>query len=503
MTILMTGLCEKGADQIWKQCNDALYAQGITWLEEAAHAGDADAWYFLGSCYSWGDGAVGFNEKKAYECYLKGALAGSARAVLGALRAGQYDEQMKQSAKYSIEDSYQKVREAAEMGDVYAAWQIAKAIEWEDLVDYMPAQDAAREKCLEWYEIAADGGIIPAMVKMGKCCKDGLYREKDEKEALRWANLCAGCGEVWGLFNMGDHYRDEDNPDAAFQYYLAAARQGSPRAMLYAGKMYLNAQGTERDIQEAVRLLEDAASRNESESFKELGDLFYKDELVERDDEMAFYWYGKAYAAGIKETALPLANLYLRPSDEQDVPRAEKLLREAAKIDAYGQANLALGNIYRNGLGGEIDMQQAISWYKKGAMLGNPECMEILGCLYFQGEEGIDRDYAKAYEWLKRCEDAGSLQSSSKLAYLYMKGEGCVADENKAMELFERAARTECDGYALYELGFMYERKNESPEDLERAAQCYQKAIEMGNESASRRFAHFKKGIFGHWKITY
>ena len=54
MTILMTGLCEKGADQIWKQCNDAMYAQGVTWLEEAAYAGDAEAWFFLGHCYSWG-----------------------------------------------------------------------------------------------------------------------------------------------------------------------------------------------------------------------------------------------------------------------------------------------------------------------------------------------------------------------------------------------------------------------------------------------------------------
>ena len=224
---------------------------------------------------------------------------------------------------------------------------------------------------------------------------------------------------------------------------------------------------------------------------------------MERDDEKAFYWYGKAYAAGIKEVALPLARLYLRPSDEQDTVRAEKLLREAAGIETDGQASLALGNIYRDGLNGEIDMKQAVSWYEKGASQGNPECMEILGCLYFQGEEGVDRDYAKAFEWLNRCEEAGSLQSASKLGYLYMKGEGCTADENKAKELFERAAQTECDGYALYELGFIYERKNESPEDLERAAQCYQKAIEMGNESASRRFSHFKKGLFGRWKITY
>ena len=49
MTILMTGLCEKGADQIWKQRNDAMYAQGVTWLEEAAYAGDAEAWFFGGT----------------------------------------------------------------------------------------------------------------------------------------------------------------------------------------------------------------------------------------------------------------------------------------------------------------------------------------------------------------------------------------------------------------------------------------------------------------------
>ena len=92
-------------------------------------------------------------------------------------------------------------------------------------------------------------GIIPAMVKMGKCCQNGTYREKDEKEALRWANQCAASGEVWGLFQMGEHYRQEEDWEVAFQYDYAAAKQGSSRAMLYLGQMYLNGQGTERDIQ--------------------------------------------------------------------------------------------------------------------------------------------------------------------------------------------------------------------------------------------------------------
>ena len=90
-----------------------------------------------------------------------------------------------------------------------------------------------------------------------------------------------------------------------------------------------------------------------------------------------------------------------------------------------------------------------------------------------------------------------------KLAFLYMKGQGCEADETKARELFEKGAESECDGYALYELGYLYERKNESYEDLEKAAEYYRRAISMGNESAARRFSHFKKGLFGRWKVTY
>ena len=95
MAELMSELCEKGVELIWKQCNEALFPQGLEYLKEAAEKGDAEALFFLGHCCSWGDGSVGFNDKKAYEYYLAGAQAGSIRCVLGAARAGQYDDRMK------------------------------------------------------------------------------------------------------------------------------------------------------------------------------------------------------------------------------------------------------------------------------------------------------------------------------------------------------------------------------------------------------------------------
>ena len=431
MAILMTGLCEKGVELIWKQCNEELYPQGIEYLEEAAHAGDAEGWFFLGNCYSWGDGAVGFSDKKAYECYKKGIEGGSVRCVLGAARAGQFDEELKKASPCTLEESYRAVLQSAEEGDAFSAFQIAAAYEWEAIFDLLQPEEQKRENCYKWYEQAAKGGIVSAMVKVGKCCLNGQYVPKNEEMALKWADRCAALGNAWGLYRMGLHHLNLGNMEAAWEYFEAAAKQGALKAFLHLGRMYLNGQGTERDIGKAVEALEQAAKAEEPESFAELG------------------------------------------------------------------------NMSRDGIGGIPDIEQAVSWYEKGAEMGNAECMEILGCLYFQGEDGLDTDYVKAFSWLDQCHKAGTLQSYSKLAFLYMKGYGCDIDEERARELFEKAAETECDGYAFYELGYLYERKNESPEDLEKAAQYYRRAVEMGNESAGRRFSHFKKGMFGKWKVIY
>ena len=44
MAELMSELCEKGVELIWKQCNEALFPQGLEYLKEAAEKGGE---YFL------------------------------------------------------------------------------------------------------------------------------------------------------------------------------------------------------------------------------------------------------------------------------------------------------------------------------------------------------------------------------------------------------------------------------------------------------------------------
>ena len=502
MAILMTELCEKGVDLIWKQCDETQFSKGMEYLEEAMRAGDPEALFFLGYCFSWGDGATGFNDQKAYECYKEGARSGSYRCVPGALRAGRFDDVMRKEARFTEQESYEAVLDAAKQGDAFAAWQIGAALEWEEPVIFTLWPDMRIKDCLYWYEKAAEGGVVNAMVKAGKCYMEGRYTEQDTEKGNYYANNAASLGHAWGLYRMGIYYQEKGNDEAAFDYFAAASSQGDKNAPYCLGCMYLTGRGTDKDIKRAIEELEVAADRENKQCLLELGDIFYRDELVERDNERAFFWYSRAYSVGESRAALPLGHLYLSAWDKQDYQKAAKLFIESAKTEEDGSAFLALGNMSRYGIGQEPDLELALHLYELGAERGNAECMEILGNLYFQGEE-VEEDHGKAFHWLETCRQNGTLQSYDILGYLYLKGDGCEADVELAKELLLIAVEDECDGFASYALGYLYEQQEESAEDLDMAAAYYQYAIDLGNESAARRFSHFKKNLFGKWKIVY
>ena len=553
MSEYRTVRCAQGADLIWKQCNEALFNDGLLKLETAAREGDSEAWYFLGHCYSFGDGGAGYNARKAYDCYRKGVRGGSALAAAGAYAAGLYDESMAKISPRTLSENYHLIREMAEAPDPYAAWQLASLIEEEKAGELLadkpapaknpeepsekpsekssekpsgepsgasPAEPSGEapepsaaaeaevvsedpvpvpEESFRWYEIAAKGGIVRAMEKVGECLKTGTYTEKSTSRYLDYAAKAASLVRAWGLLETGLHVREE-RPEDAFLYMDASARQGSLEAEYHLGMMYLRGEGCERNVREGEACLREAAARGHAGSALELGNLFYQDILVEREDDQAYFWYSRAYEAGEKDAVLPLARLCMGETENRSLHRAEALLLEADETDETGEAALALGNLYRDGLLGAPDPESAIEWYRRGAAKENAECMELLGSLYFQGEDGIETDYDRAFIWLSRCYEKGTLQQKSRLAYLYLKGFGCEADEEKAIRLFQEASEYEYDGFALYELGYIYETRD-TKDALDMAADYYRKAAAMGNENAVKRLQHFKKNIFGRWRV--
>lgn len=499
MAVLMSELCSQGADLIWKQCNEELFAQGLEYLERAAEDGDADALFFLGHCYSWGDAAVGFNDKKAYECYLAGAEAGSARCVLGALRAGQYDERLQAQARYSLAESLQIVMEAAAGGEPYAAYQLADGFYYDDFYDILPKSERAAGNCFKWYEKAGEGGIVNAMERAGKCCFSGTYTRKDVSAGLYWAEKAAAAGSAWGLLKMGLFTLEQQDYEAAFAYLYAAARQGDEEAPFYLGEMCLNGAGTEQDTEQAIAFFEEAARHDNRESFVRLGQIYSEGEY--ENYERACYWYSRAYSAGDHQVGLALGRLYCMPGEYQDFQKAERLLAEYAQGEEDGQACCLLAHLYHEGLIPGSGAEKAAAYFEQGASMGNDECIQILGHLYFEGEE-LPQNYARAYELLNSSWEKGTLRELCQLAYLCRNGYGCEKDEKRAAELYRKAAETEKNADAYYELGSLYEKGTQIQRDLEQAVDYYRQAALLGNDSARRRLTHFKRNIFGKWKYV-
>ena len=503
MAELMSELCEKGVELIWKQCNEALFPQGLEYLKEAAEKGDAEALFFLGHCCSWGDGSVGFNDKKAYEYYLAGAQAGSIRCVLGAARAGQYDDRMKRASRYSLNESFELVAEAAKRGDAFSAYQIAEAFFYEDVYEILPKSERWAGHCFKWYEEAGDGGIVKAMRKAGSFCFSGTYTLKNEKRGLYWAEKAAASGDAWGLLHMGLYTLERQEFEAAFAYFYAASCQGDETSPFYLGELYMNGLGIEQDFPQAAACFEEAARHENREALLRLGELYSEETF--RDDEKAYYWYSRAYGCGKKEAGLALARFCLAPGEHRDLQKAESLLTEYASEDNHWadqkEACLLLGQMYEGQTEGmpETDWNRAVEYYERGAAQGSEMCKERLGRLYFEGETVV-QDYDRAFLFLQECREKGLLQDALPLAFLYQNGYGCEKDERKAAELYLEAANKEKNKDAYYELGKLYERGEQIPQDLEQAVDYYRQAALYGHDGARKCLSHFKRNFFGKWK---
>ena len=503
MAELMSELCEKGVELIWKQCNEELFPQGLEYLEKAAEKGDAEALFFLGYCCSWGDGSVGFNDKRAYEYYLAGARAGSVRCVLGAVRSGQYDDRMKQLSRYSLNESFELLTEAAKKGDAFSAYQIAEAFFYEDVYEILPKSESWAGHCFKWYERAGEGGIVKAMRRAGSCCFSGTYPLKDEEKGIFWAEKAAASGDVWGLLHMGLYTVENQDFEAAFAYFYAAACQGDETSPYYLGELYMNGLGVEQNFSQAAVCFEEAAKHENREALLRLGQLYSEETF--RDEERAYYWYSRAYGCGKREAGLPLARLCLIPGEHWDLKKAEQLLVEYASENNHwedqDEACLLLGRIYEGEIEGKEvpDWDKAIEYYERGAAQGNKECKERLGYLYFEGEK-VFQDYNRAFLFFQECREKGSLKDSLPLAFLYQNGYGCDKDEKKAAELYLEAAQKEKNKDAYYELGKLYEKGKQIPQDLEQAVDYYRQAALYGHDGARRCLSHFKRNFFGKWK---
>lgn len=214
---------------------------------------------------------------------------------------------------------------------------------------------------------------------------------KDYKTAWQFYDWAKAC-----MDKDGENY----NPEFAVKLFTAAANGGITVAKYKLGKMFLNGDGVEKDIQKAVGWLKQAAMEENEFAEYALGRLYLQGKEVEKDTIAAEEYLLQAAKRGNKYAAYLLGKEYLSGENlGKNAENAEKYLLKAA---GHGNkfAEYILGKEYLRGENFPKDVQKAIDYLKRSAENGFDFAEYELGKIYLFGND-IPKDTETALDYLK------------------------------------------------------------------------------------------------------
>ena len=275
---------------------------------------------------------------------------------------------------------------------------------------------------MKYYRLAAEQGYAPAQTKTGVMLQTGEGADKNEEEAVEWFRKAA------------------EQEDAQGQYCL--------------GMIYLNGidvQPSKNEDTEDVTVTDTDAETDLSSASDAFADA---DQL--QDGEL---------------TRLPINGI--------DYAKAIDLFTKAA-AQGLPEAQNALGDCCKTGIGTVQNFEDALTWYTKAAEKGLPEAQFNLAETYAEGR-GVEQSDEQAAAWYTCAADLGLARAQTNLGVLYAQGKGVAQSEEEAFKWFERAAEQE-DPAGQLDLAYMYLTGTGTKQDYDAALTWLKKTAENEDE---------------------
>jgi TPR repeat protein len=89
---------------------------------------------------------------------------------------------------------------------------------------------------------------------------------------------------------------------------------------------------------------------------------------------------------------------------------------EALDQRDFGEAGFNLGILYEDGLGVPRDIERALAYYRRGALLGSPKAMFRVGVMHWLGAPGVAVDHGEGRRYLSMAAAAGDSEARRYLA---------------------------------------------------------------------------------------
>ncbi|WP_075340619.1 tetratricopeptide repeat protein [Tenacibaculum agarivorans] len=134
---------------------------------------------------------------------------------------------------------------------------------------------------------------------------------------------------------------------------------------------------------------------------------------------------------------LLLGKIYTKQEELTHHKKGFKLVKKAAKQDNRF-AMVYLADLYKKGIGTEVDIKKAKKWYKKAYDLGSDKATYALGYLFYKGIGDTPQNYKRAVALFKQ---SSYPMAKHWLAVAYYFGNGVAQDKQKAVELLQSIER--------------------------------------------------------------
>ncbi|MCI6654991.1 MAG: sel1 repeat family protein [Clostridium sp.] len=349
----------------------------------------------------------------------------------------------------------------------------------------------------KWYDKAAEMNNKEAKDKWGVMFLEGgvLYDKHNDKmikKGLERVKDAAHNGYAMAQYNMGLYYKNGENGiqkdlSKAYEWFKKAAEQDNQYAQKNLGDFFLYGRGVPKDEKKACQWYEKSAKHENENAQASLGQYYYNNKQYEK----AYEWLNKAEKKGHKNARRLLARMYENGEFvDKNEKRAYKLYKLLAK-EGDARAQLKIGDYCKK----EKKYDEASKYYDMAAQKNNIEAKDKWGVMFLESGVLYDKCNAKRIkEGLERVKDAaynGYAMAQYNMGLYYKNGEnGIQKDLSKAYEWFKLAAEQDNE-YAQKNLGdfFLYGRG--VPKDEKKACQWYEKSAEHGNENAQASLGQY------------
>lgn len=477
-------------------------------LKEAGN--DPESLYLLGRLYLEGNGIAG-NPGRAAEYFRQAAENGHIMAgyELGCLfRLGHGVKK----------DDFQAVQYLTPAADRIPPNIDAVLILAEIYAD--PKSPARNDRnAFHYYQTAARLGNAEAYYRCGLRLLEGIGVEKNPSDAFEYLKIAAGMNHVPSLYLCGELEHQAKHADKSQEFYRKAADRGHAEAIRKFAMAALNGDGMKADPALAIEYLKKIGADSSAADLELLASLYESGIGALRPQlKEAIRYYTLAanmqsvksqlrlaqiYSAlGKKEPALRYAEMaakaknpdgikllaQLRTNDTESPekkPESMKYLRQLAdQGDHEAMRQLGMQLYARNDFTGAAKYLDPLEDERQ------PELLFVLGDIAFRQE-----NYGRAFQFLAKAADAGSVKALLLLGRMYQQGNGVRQDFRRAFVCYRRAADKK-DPEGMFMTGCMYYNAEGISPDYAEAFRWFLAAAEKGHILSMQNLSiMYKEGI--------